>query len=287
LRRLARRGQAPASRPWPTPKPTTGALARARIVAFVAFAPIALAAALTLCACLPGAAAAAAPPSVSISTVFTPERLGKPTTVSLGFQVSAGPGKVVPPPLTGIDFKYPADLGIATSGLGVASCEVAALETYGPSICPPNSVMGSGGATAEIPVGGDVEHETANIVLLAGPSRDGYVRLLVCATGLSPVAARVVMFSLLLDGELKLTVPLVESLPGAPDVSVVRAHVTLGGDLTYYERRNGGLVAYRPKSVVLPRRCPRGGFRFSADFSFLDGTHAQARRTVACPRGGG
>jgi len=112
------------------------------------------------------------------------------------------------------------------------------------------------------------------------------VRLLVCATGLSPVIARVVMPSLLLAGDLKLTVPLVESLPGAPDVSVVQAHVTLGGHLTYYERRHGKTVAYHPRGVVLPRRCPRGGFRFSATFSFLDGTQAEARRTVACPRGG-
>jgi hypothetical protein len=95
---------------------------------------------------------------------------------------------------------------------------------------------------------------------------------------------RIVMPSLLLAGDLKLTVPLVESLPGAADVSVVRADVTLGGNLTYYERRHGKTVAYRPKSVVLPKTCPREGFRFSATFSFLDGTQAVARRTVACPR---
>ena len=249
-----------------------------------AFARVrAIAIAIALGACLP-AAAAAATPAVSISTVFSPERLGAPTTVSLGFQVSAGPGQV-PPPLTGIVFKYPADLGIATSGLGVASCPTAELEALGPSICPPNSVMGSGSATAEIPVGGEVQTEHASIVLLAGPSQDGYVRLLVCATGLSPVAARIVMPSLLEGGELKLDVPLVESLPGAPNVSVVRTQVTLGGNLTYYEHRKGRLVAYRPKSVVLPPRCPRGGFQFSADFSFQDGSQAQARRTVACPRG--
>jgi hypothetical protein len=92
------------------------------------------------------------------------------------------------------------------------------------------------------------------------------------------------MPSLLLAGDLKLTVPLIESLPGAPDVSIVRVHVKLGGDLTYYETRHGKSVAYRPRSVVLPNSCPRGGFRFSATFSFLDGTRAQAKQTIACPR---
>lgn len=245
---------------------------------------LALALALALCACMPGAASAGQ--SANISMVFTPEVLGAPSTISLGFQIGAGSGQV-PAPLTGVDFHYPANLGIATSELGVASCPVAELELHGPSICPANSRMGSGSALVEIPVGGEVQSETASIALLAGPSQNGYVRLLVCVTGLSPVAARIVMPSLLLGGELKLTVPLVESLPGASDVSVVRAHVTLGGPLTYYERRHGRLIAYHPKGVVLPRHCPRGGFRFSARFIFQDGTQAQAARTVGCPRGRG
>jgi len=241
-----------------------------------------LAIALALCACIPGSASAAQ--SASISTVFAPERLGAPTTVSLGFQINA-PGGQVPSPLTGVDFHYPSNLGIATSGLGTASCPVAELEARGPSICPPNSRMGSGSAFVEIPVGGEIRTEKGEIALVAGPSQNGYIRLLVAATGFSPVAARIVMPSLLLAGDLKLTVPLVESLPGAADVTVVRVHVTLGGNLTYYEQRHGKLVAYRPKSVVLPKTCPRGGFRFSATFSFLDGTQAEAKKVVACPRG--
>lgn len=240
-----------------------------------------LAIALALCACIRGSASAAQ--SVSISTVFTPLRLGAPTTVSLGFQISAGAGRV-PPPLTGVDFHYPSNLGIATSGLGTASCPVAELEARGAAACPPNSRMGSGSAFVEIPVGGEVRTEKGQIALVAGPSQNGYIRLLVAATGFHPVAARIVMPSLLLAGDLKLTVPLVESLPGAADVSVVRADVTLGGNLTYYERRHGKTVAYRPKSVVLPKTCPRGGFKFSATFSFLDGTRAVAKRTIACPR---
>jgi len=255
-------------------------MSRAR--AFTPALTLGVALALALCALRPGVAWAGQ--SASISTVFTPLRLGAPTTVSLGFQISAGAGQV-PSPLTGVDFHYPSNLGIATSGLGVASCPVAELEAHGPSICPPDSRMGSGSAFVEIPVGGEVLTETASIGLVAGPSENGFVKLLVSATGLSPVAARIVMPSLLLAGNLKLTVPLVESLPGAADVSVVRVHVTLGGNLTYYERRHGKMVPYRPKSVVLPKRCPRGGFKFSATFSFLDGTQAEAKRTVGCPRG--
>jgi hypothetical protein len=229
---------------------------------------------------MPSSASAAQ--SASITTSFKPLRLGAPTTISLGFAISAPQGEV-PSPLTGVDFHYPSNLGISRSELGVVPCAVAELEAHGPSICPPDSRMGSGSAFVEIPVGGEIQTETASIALLAGPSENGFVKLLVAVTGESPVIARIVMPSLLSSGHLKLTVPLVESLPGAPDVSVVRVHVTLGGNLTYYERRNGKTIAYRPTSIVLPKRCPDGGFRFSASFRFQDGTQTEAQKIVACP----
>jgi hypothetical protein len=230
-----------------------------------------------------GTQTASATQSASISAAFKPERLGAPSTVSLGFEIKAGSGQV-PSPLTGVDFHYPSNLGIATSGLGTASCPATELQAHGPSVCPPDSIMGSGSAFAEIPVAGEIRTETASLALVAGPSQNGYLTFLVAATGLSPVLARVVMSSLLFDGDLKLTVPLVESLPGSPNVSVVRVRVTIGGHLTYYERRHGKTIPYHPESVVLPRRCPPGGFRFSALFSFLDGTQTEATTTVACPR---
>lgn len=252
------------------------------ILALPVLALLALGAMFAACAGVTRAAQAEAP-GASISAAFTPERLGAPTTVMLGFAIAAPAGQI-PPPLTGLDVRYPEDLGIATSELGTASCQVAPLEAHGPSACPPNSRMGSGSALVEIPVGEGVQEETASIALLAGPSEGGYFKLLAAATGLSPVIARIVMPSLLKPGDLDFTVPLVPSLPGAPYVSVVRVRISLGGRLTYYERRHGKLIAYHPRSVTLPRSCPRGGFRFYAVFSFLNGATTQAATTVACPR---
>lgn len=239
-----------------------------------------LTAAAVLGAAFPGAANAAQ--SASISAGFAPERLGKSTAMSAAFEILTA-GGVPASPLTGMDFRYPADLGIATSGLGVAHCAPSALEAHGPSACPPNSLMGAGSALVEVPVGPEVLTETARIALLAGPSPDGYLHVLVAATGESPVAARIVMPTLLLDGHLHLTVPLVQGLPNGPDVSVVRVRVVLGGNLTYHERVHGRSVAYRPAGIRLPRHCPRGGFRFAATFAFLDGTRADARTAVPCP----
>jgi hypothetical protein len=244
----------------------------------------ALLTALAVCAWLPGSARGAQ--TATITTSFRPLKLGSSTTVSLGFDIKAVAAQV-PSPLIGVEFHYPSNLGIATSGLGVASCSTAAVEAHGPSICPPNSVMGKGSALVRIPVGGEVESEVAGLTLIAGPSQDGNVRLIVAAVGHSPVIARIVMPSVLRAGNLQLTVPLVESLPEAPDVSVVRVRATLGGNLAYRERRGGKIVTYRPKGIILPKSCPRGGFRFSASFRFEDGTQASARSIVGCPGRGG
>ena len=237
-----------------------------------------LAAAITVYLALPAAGGAA--PTASLTAKFTPEKLGAPTTLSLGFQLG---GDGLPPPLTAVDFHYPANLGLLTSGLGLASCNPAELEEHGPSACPANSLMGHGIALVRVHVGAEVLAETAQITLVAAPPQDGSVRILICATGLSPVAAAFVMPTLLFAGHLHITVPLVPSLPGAPDVSVVRIQTTLGGNLTYYQLAHGKIMAYHPKGIGLPTRCPRGGFRFAATFAFLGGTRAVAHTAVACP----
>lgn len=218
-----------------------------------------------------------------ISAGFSPLRLGAHTTVSLGFDIRTTDGSL-PSALTGIVFRYPPQLGLATSGLGVASCRPARLSFYGPKACPPNSIMGAGSALAEFQISPEISEETAQIALVAGPEHHGYVQLLISATGAYPVAARIVMRALLLPGRLQFSVPLVPGIPEGPDVAVVRVKTTLGGRLTYYERRHGKRVAYHPQGVKLPRSCPRGGFRFSATFSFLDGTQTRAHTVIHCPR---
>jgi hypothetical protein len=235
----------------------------------------------------PGSALAAQ--AVSVSAAFAPERLGAPTAVTFGFEVHAvnienAFGFKIPSPLTGIDFHYPADLGLGTSGLGLATCNEAALQIHGPSACPANSIMGSGGALAEFQVSPEVEEETAQIALVAGPSPNGYLNMLISATGVYPVAARIIMSTLLEPGQLKIIVPLVPGVVEGPDVAVIRAHVTIGGNLTYYRRSHGKKIAYRPQGILLPRSCPKGGFHFTGTFTFLDASHVNAQTVVKCPR---
>jgi hypothetical protein len=238
------------------------------------------AAALVLCACGPGAALAA--PTARMNAALTPERLGAPTTISAGFRISWS--ELRPPVLTAVRLSYPNNLGFLTSGLGLAACDPTLLAENGPEICPANSHMGSGSALVEIPLGGFLHQEAVQLTLLAGPSPNGVLQMLVSAVGSFPVAAVNVLSSELLPGVLQLTIPPIPTLPEGPYVSLVEMHIVLGGHLTYYERVHGRNVAYHPAGIGLPNRCPRGGFAFAATFSFLDGQHAGAHTRVACPR---
>jgi hypothetical protein len=213
---------------------------------------------------------------------LTPERLGAPSTISAGFQISWSEPR--PPVLTSVQLSYPHNLGFATSGLGLAACDPTQLEENGPEVCPANSQIGSGSAVVEIPLGGFLHREAVTLTLLAGPSPNGVIHWLVCALGAFPVSALEVLSADLMPATLSITVPPIPTLPEGPYVALTEMHITLGGSLTYYERVRGRSIAYHPPGIGLPRSCPPGGFPFAATFAFLDGQRASTRTRVACPR---
>jgi hypothetical protein len=204
----------------------------------------------------------------------------------VSFAVSIDPPAVTGPiPLTAVQVKYPSNLGLATSGLGLAACEPSALELQGPEACPPDSKMGQGTALVEVPFGPTLVSESATLEIYAAPSSDGYVHLAILAHGSEPVIASIVLAGVLHPGELSISIPPIASLPGAPYVALVKMHASLGGALTYYERVRGHTVAYRPKGIGLPDTCPRGGWRLAAGFTFADGESSQASTAIPCPHG--
>lgn len=264
-----------------------------------------LLAALALCACLlacsvpfgyalqgvaVGVPAARAATGAALSATFTPERLGRRSTLDFGFSFSAPPGQV-PPPLTQIELRYPGNLGIALSGLGLATCTAQTLEAAGPPGCPSDAVMGRGQALTGIVLGTTPITESAPIAVVRAPDTEGRIGLLFYSEGTTPVATRIVFPGQLLPasapfgGLVSIGVPLVPTLPGAPYISVIHLHATIGPiGVTYYERVGGVTFAYTPKGILLPGTCPRGGFPFAAEFSFEDETHAYAQTSIACPR---
>jgi hypothetical protein len=228
-------------------------------------------------------ASAVSGPPATLKASFAPERLGSPTTLSFAVSIDPPPASG-PLPLAAVTLSYPSDLGLATSGLGLATCEPRDLEADEAEACPPDSKMGEGNALVEVPFGPTIVRETASLEIYAAPSTDGYIHLAILAHGAYPVLASVVMTGVLRPGRLAIEVPPIPSLPDAPYVSLVNMHALLGGALTYYERVDGRTVSYHPRGIGLPVSCPHAGWRFGASFTFTTGQSSHANTTVPCPR---
>lgn len=262
-------------------------MSRARLLRAAAAAALAAALAFQIG---PGAQeSSAANQSARLSAQLTPEHLGRSTTIGVSFAIEDRVDRV-PPPLQTVEIRYPANFGIALSGLGVESCTAQTLETLGPPGCPPNSLMGHGTAFGEIPFGPTIVHETAAVTIVRAEDQNGRIALLFDAQGISPVDANLVFGGIVLPtrppygGDIRISVPLVPSLPEAPDVAVVALQATIGPvGLTYYERVHGTSVPYSPRGIVLPGRCPRAGFPFATAIAFVGGSRASAYTHVRCP----
>jgi hypothetical protein len=240
--------------------------------------------ALSVCACLPAGVHAA--PSVSMHVSFTPDHLGHPTALGIDIQIATPP---VPPPLSTLEILYPSELGFTSSELGLEACSQSELEAHGPAGCPANSRMGDGSARAQAPFASGTISETGRLAIIRGPEQAGHPQLIFYVENSQPLNAQLAFSSLLLAAtppyeQIQLAVPLIRSIPEAPDIALVSLHATLDpSGLTYYETRHGRRVAYHPKGVILPHRCPRGGFPFGAVLNFLGATRSEVHTHVPCP----
>ncbi len=243
--------------------------------------------ALLICGCLPTAAQASQ--TVALHTSFSPNRLGASTTIGFGFTIASTTGGL-PSPLIHVNLHLPRGMNYVTTTLGLAICKPEALIAKGLSGCSPNSRLGYGSAYVEVPFGTGSGHEIPNIQALMGPPRNGNIVVLFYADGRAPVYAQLVFQGELLPGSgpfggsLDTTIPLIPSVTNGPPVSIISVNSTIGPrHLTYYKHAHGRLVGYHPQGVSVPEKCPRGGFPFFADFTFLDGSTVPAKSNVPCP----
>jgi hypothetical protein len=232
-------------------------------------------------------AVTAAAPRVTLSARFGPERLGASTTIHWGFAISK------PAPLRSIALRLPPGMGFASSSLGLEPCQPELLARAGPEGCPADSRMGFGSALAEVPAQSTIQ-EHARVTVLLGPYDGEQETVLFFIEGKWPANREIILTSHLLgiaapDGATLLTeVPTLPVWPLGPEIDLTHLQSTIGPDgITYYRRVRGRAVAFTPRGLSLPRRCPRGGFRVSAVFHWwtIDGA-ASASTRVPCPRRG-
>jgi hypothetical protein len=250
---------------------------------------LATAAVLLACGCLPATAGALASEKATLKTSFSPDRLGVSTTIGFSFTVSTTEG-LAPPPLTGIDLHMPAGMNYTDTNLGLAICQPENLQREGLAGCPLNSRLGSGSAYVEVPFGDGAGQELPEVQAVMGPSNNGNIVVLFYANGKTPVSAQLVFKGEVqpasgpFGSQLTTVVPAIPSVPNGPNVSVISVKATIGPEgVTYTKHVHGRLVHFHPTGIGVPEHCPRGGFPFSASFTFEDGSSTSTTATVPCP----
>jgi len=254
--------------------------------------PPAVACTLVLCLLLVLPTLARASEHVQLSASFDPNRPRVSTTIAFAFTITGSEGQI-PPPLRNVDLHLPGEIGLGRTTLGTAICEPVYLYEEGPEGCPANSHVGYGTALAEVPYGPEIVQEHAAVYAYRGNSEHEHITILFLAEARAPVFADLVFPGQILEDKppysasIDTEVPLVPSLPGGPDVSVVQFQSTFGPQHLIYEREeaNGEVQLYKPRGVSVPPVCPRGGFPFAADLSFADGSHITAHASAPCPHG--
>ncbi len=236
---------------------------------------------------LPSPAAAA--PAVTLRAKLQPEALSASTTVSIGFQITAS-AEPEPPPLSSFTVRLPAGMGFAASTLGLATCSELTLLSEGAGACPRESVMGFGSAQVQAPFGLRAVRETGRISIFMTQPVDRRTTMLFYFDGRKPVIAPLVLQTEILtpessvDSVLSTEIPPIPTAPGGANVSMLSLQANIGpSHVWYFKHVHGRTVAYQPKGLNVPETCPRGGFVFTGEFGFQDGSQATSRSVVPCP----
>jgi hypothetical protein len=228
---------------------------------------------------------AVAAPTVTLKTTALPipgfphtgNILGAGAVIRVQYTISGTEYGGFPPPLIGVKYFAPAGSKLHPQGFPV--CPPTTLEQIGPQACPHGSLAGpQGSAQGVVSFGAERVPETISVQPAFGPGGnlefflDGHTpaSLELLATG--HVLGAAPPFGLEVEGQ----VPLIETVPGAPDASAEQADIEIGAAY----KRGGHTVSY----VTVPKQCPKSGLLVRSELSFLGGATAEATYEMPCPR---
>jgi hypothetical protein len=240
-----------------------------------------------ICAALAGIAWAG--DALIVKETFTPDRLGAAANLSITASFASS-ADVPPSSIDRLTLYGPAGLGIEARDAG--TCTAAALEQRGPAGCPADSRVGFGGGVAVLAFPGQLVREPFTLDFFFASSEHRRLRLLVYASGTSPVAAAFVVVAREIPAPkpyglgFSVQVPQVSTIPGAAYASVESAFATLGAsDVAYFKTVHGRRTLVHVKGLIVPRTCPFGGFPTRGTVEFADGAAFTVNPTIPCPRG--
>jgi hypothetical protein len=238
-------------------------------------------------ACLTIAAVAWAGETLEVHASFSPDELGASTNLSLTANFVSSTG-TPPSPIRKFVLYAPAGIEIDLHGAG--TCAPATLERRGPGGCPADSRAGFGGGVGVLELPKETIHAPYTLDFFFAPKERGRLRLLIYASALAPTGVQFVLVARQIPAPrpyglgFSVEVPPISTLPGAADASIESAFVTVGAaNVAYYESVRGRRRLVHLRGMVVPKRCPSGGFPAEGTVDFADGTTLTVNPTIPCP----
>ncbi len=217
----------------------------------------------------------------TFTSTLSPDRLGAKGALTIAFHVAGGEFGV-PTPLQRTVVRFPAGMGIEIPQL--RSCSTEHLQQLGARGCPRQSKLGEGHALVAVRLAAETLTENVALLAFVGPPRRLQPTLEVLGEGRTPIDVRMVVTGAVSPdrapyGEkMVMSIPPIPTLPLAPNGSLADLSLTIGARQTRTSNPSA--------SVLVPAKCPRGGFPFAAEFAYADGSGGRAATTVPCPSRG-
>ena len=201
---------------------------------------------------------------------------GKGTALETEFKISGTEYGGFPSPLIGVAFYTPK--GTKVSEKGFTTCSASVLESHEVQKCPKKSVAGpKGSAEGVVSFGSTRVHETLSVQ----PFFEAGEKLAFYAEGTSPAEIELLSTGAFSSASgsgpvVTASVPLVETVPGAPFGSVEAIKVKVGAAFMQGKK----LVSYG----TIPKTCPKGGFPVKAELKFYSGETVTVTAKPPCPK---
>lgn len=216
------------------------------------------------------------PTSASLAASLSPDRLGARGALAVAIRYAGGT-RGVPSPVRRVVLELPAELSLEIPRL--RSCSAARLRAHGPRACPAQSRIAHGSALAEARIGSVLFTEHVTLSAFVGPLRGIEPTLELFGRGLTPFDERVLLTGTLGPAPRPYGETLTISIPRIRTLRFERAASLTSLALTF-----GTSHPARASNVIrVPRRCPAGGFPFTAAFTYADGTGSTVTAVVPCP----
>ncbi|MHB8240645.1 MAG: hypothetical protein ACYDHN_01520 [Solirubrobacteraceae bacterium] len=243
--------------------------------------------AILICACMTLAAVAWAGATLSLHAGFAPDKLGASANLAITASFLSGTGRA-PSPVTRFKLYAPAGLGVDVRGAGTCAAET--LERMGPRGCPPDSRAGFGGGVGVLELPNETIRASYTLDLFFASEKSGHLRLLIYAHATAPIGVELVVVARQIPAPkpyglgFSVEVPPISTFPGATNASIESAFVTVGApNVAYYEPVHGRRKLVHLQGIVVPKRCPAGGFPTGGIVDFADGTTLTVNSAIPCP----